>query len=127
MEEQRKNLLITSEINNFIEGKNKDIKKDINKFLPERLKTENENEFVMKGIDRKNYNYTISSNQQFNIENYSVNNNINDNNRRIINSNIGINNNTDVFNLNIEDIVSKRDIIFDSNSNNNNFSEKIES
>ena len=130
MEEQRKNLLITSEINNFIEGNNKDMNKDISKFLPERLKTENENRFIMKGIDKKsyNYNYTISGNQQFNIENHQMNNinNISEIKRKNI-DNIDINSNSE-FNLNIEDIISNRDIIFNNNiNNNNNISEKIES
>ena len=122
-EEQRKNLLITTEINNFIEGKNKNINKDKNnnyKFLPEKLRTENENEFLMKGIDKKNYNYTISGNQQINIENHKTNKNINKNNFL---DNININTNNEL-NFHIEDIVSTRDIIFD---NNNNTSEKIDS
>ena len=121
-EEQRKNLLITSEINNFIEGKNKNVNKDKNnnyKFLPEKLRTENESEFLMKGIDKKNYNYTISGNQQINIENHQANKNINKNN---LIDNININNNNEL-NFHIEDIVSTRDIIFD----NNNTSDKIDS
>ena len=122
-EEQRKNLLITTEINNFIEGKNKNINKDKNnnyKFLPEKLRTENESEFLMKGIDKKNYNYTISGNQQINIENHQTNKNINKNN---LVDNMNINSNNEL-NFHIEDIVSTRDIIFD---NNNNTSEKIDS
>ena len=122
-EEQRKNLLITTEINNFIEGKNKNINKDKNnnyKFLPEKLRTENESEFLMKGIDKKNYNYTISGNQQINIENHQANKNINKN-KLVDNMNINSNNE---LNFHIEDIVSTRDIIFD---NNNNTSEKIDS
>ena len=124
MEEQRKNLSITSEIKNFIEGKNNKNFDKLNsgfKFLPERLKTENENEFIMKGIDKK-YNYTISSNQQFNIENSQINNNIN----KTINttSKKYINSNNDL-NLHIEDIESNRDIIFDNI--NNNIPQKIES
>ena len=122
-EEQRKNLLITSEINNFIEGKNKNLNKDKNnnyKFLPEKLRTENESEFLMKGIDKKNYNYTISGNQQINIENHQANKNINKNN---LLDNRNINNNNEL-NFHIEDIVSTRDIIFD---NNNNTSDKIDS
>ena len=132
MEEQRKNLLITSEINNFIKGKN-DLNKDINgnnyKFMPEKLKTENENDFIMKGNDKKNYNYIISGNQQINIENHLINDNINknNNNNKNINNNIDINNHKEI-NFNIEDIVSTRDIIFDNNINsNNNISEKIDS
>ena len=124
MEEKRKNLSITSEVKNFIEGKidnkNNDKLNTNFKFLPERLKTENENEFIMKGIDKKKYNYTITGNQQINIESNQINNNNID---KIINTNSNkyIKNN---FNLNIEDIVSTRDIIFDTI--NNNSSEKIE-
>ena len=67
-------MVITSEINKFIKGnenmnENKINSNKINgyKFIPERLKTENENEFVMKGIDKKNYNLTISNKQEINI------------------------------------------------------------
>ena len=131
MEQQRKNLLITSEINNFIEGKNlnNNIEKSIHnyKFLPERLKTENENEFVMKGVNKKNYNYTISGNQQFNIKNNQIDKiKSSDNNNQNLNNNDEKNNKNE-FNLNIEDIVSNRDIIFDNIENNINSSEKIES
>ena len=73
----------------------------------------------MKGIDKKNYNYTISGNQQINIENHQTNKNVNKNN---LIDNININNNNEL-NFHIEDIVSTRDIIFD----NNNTSEKIDS
>ena len=132
MDEQRKNLLITSEINNFIEGKNINIKTEKNlqnfKFLPERLKTENENDFIMKGTIKKNYNYTISGNQQFNIENHQLNKNINinlnDNSKKNISDIMYINSNNEL-NFNIEDIFSTRDMILDNNVN--NISGKIES
>ena len=108
--EQRKNLIITNEINKFIEGKNsiENTKQNNhnNIFIPEKLKTENENEFVMKGIKNKqNYNLEISNNQQINIENNIKKRNIKE------------------FNLNIEDITSTRDILFE---NNNNISPKMD-
>ena len=125
--EQRKNFVITSEINKFIKGnenmnENKINSNKINgyKFIPERLKTENENEFVMKGIDKKNYNLTISNKQEINIENHLNQNNIKEKKN--------INNNNDELNLNIEDITSTRDIIFENNNIfNNNISQKIDS
>ena len=104
---QKKNLVITNEINKFIEGKNNNIENtqqnlinnNNNKiFIPEKLKTENENEFVMKGINHKqNYKLEISNIQQINIEN-NINNKKNNNE----------------LNLNIEDITSTRDILFDN-------------
>ena len=48
------NLLISSEVNNFI-ASNK-------KFLPERLKLENENYFVMEAINNTNKNININNN-----------------------------------------------------------------
>ena len=125
---QRKNLVMASEINKFIKGKNNfenENEKKVNynksnnyKFIPERLKTENENEFVMKGINKKNYNFTISNKQQINIENKHDN----QEKKNIIN-----NNNNDKLNLNIEDIISTRDIIFENNNIfNNNISQKID-
>ena len=121
-ENNRNNYKITSEIKKFIEGKNKD--KNINnyKFIPEILKTENENDFVMKGINKKNYNFTISNNQQINIQNHlnkiKYNNELEKENKNILNTN-------NDFNLNIEDIISTRDIILENN-NNNNISQKID-
>ena len=120
-------MVITSEINKFIKGnenmnENKINSNKINgyKFIPERLKTENENEFVMKGIDKKNYNLTISNKQEINIENHLNQNNIKEKKN--------INNNNDELNLNIEDITSTRDIIFENNNIfNNNISQKIDS
>ena len=127
VEEKRKRLLITSEINNFIEGNKANIKKDNNfqenKFLPERLKTENENNFIMKGLSKKNYNYTISENQQLYIENHQLNCNnknnnlnINDNSKKNISDIIYISSNNEL-NINIEDIFSSRDTISDNNIN----------
>ncbi len=121
-ENNRNNYKITSEIKKFIEGRNKD--KNINnyKFIPEILKTENENDFVMKGINKKNYNFTISNNQQINIQNHlnkiKYNNELENENKNILNTN-------NDFNLNIEDIISTRDIILENN-NNNNISQKID-
>ena len=126
--QQRKNLIITSEINKFIKGNDNMNENKINlnktnnhQFIPEILKTKNENEFVMKGINKKNYEFTISNKQEINIENHLNLNNIEDK------KNI-INNNNDELNLNIEDITSTRDIIFENNNIfNNNISQKIDS
>ena len=46
--EQRKNLVVTTEVNKYIEGNHRNNTNN-NKFTPERLKTENENEFIVKG------------------------------------------------------------------------------
>ena len=127
--EQRKNLVITSEINKFIggnnnkENENKNLNINIhNKFLPEKLKTENEDEFVMKGINKKNNNFEIANNQQIKIEN-QVNkekNEINQEKENLLNNN-------NEFNLNIDDITSTRDIFLENhNILNNNISQKID-
>ena len=114
---QRKNYIISNEINKFIEGTNNVknsnhnlINHNNNIFIPEKLKTENENEFIMKGIKtRQNYKLEISKNQEINIEN-------NINNKKCNNE----------LNLNIEDITSTRDILFDNKNNNNISSPKID-
>ena len=99
--EKKENLVITNEINKFIEGKTNNIentKQNLNNnniFIPEKLKRENENEFVMKGI-KHNYKLEISNNQQINIENKKINNELN---------------------IKIEDITSTRDILFDNKNN----------
>ena len=128
--EQRKNLVITSEINNFFEGKNnnkenenKNLNINIhNKFLPEKLKTENEDEFVMKGINKKNYNFEITNNQQIKIENQ-----INKEKKDINQEKENLLNNNNEFNLNIDDITSTRDLFLENNNIlNNNISQKID-
>ena len=132
--EQKKNFIITSEINKFTIGHGSNIekikeninnnRKNNNKFMPESLKTENESEFIMKGINKKNYNLTISNNQQINIENHlhqDKHNNKAQKQKDIIN-----NNNND-FNLHIEDITSTRDLLFENNNIINNIPSKIDS
>ena len=112
--EQRKNLVVTTEVNKYIEGNHRNNTNN-NKFTPERLKTENENEFIVKGIDKKNYNFIISNNEQINIENHP------NTNKHKVNSN------NEEFNLNIEDIASTRDILFENNNIiNNNISQKMD-
>ena len=133
--QKRKNLMITTEINNYIKGSdNKEnisenkVKNDKNnnyKFIPERLKEQNENDFFMKGIIKNNNNFVISKEQRINIEN-NLNNKINNNNKEK-NNNI-INNENNELNLNIEDIVSTRDILLENNNLfNNNNSPKLDS
>ena len=132
--EKKKNLVITTEINNFIKGNDnkeniseniiKHNKNNIFKFIPERLKEENENDFFMKGINKiNNNNFIISNEQRINIENtLNKKNNASNNNQ---DKNILINNEVNELNLNIEDIVSTRDILFENNNNSPNIDSLI--